>query len=334
MGISLKNAPSIFTIFKEYSLMAFGMFLYSFGWLCCILPADAAGGGATGLSLLIYHITGGVISIGTMVLIINAILLIIAGFIVGWNFGVKTIYCVVVMSVIMHFLQMWCTVGEAGNWIADLVAPDGMLTKINPEGIEEIIKLKDGTIVDIFNLDNRLLSAILGGICSGIGVAVCFQQGGSTGGSDIVVMIVNKFYTISYGKFIRYTDGVIISSALFLPEIGIDGVIYGFVMVAVFSYTVDMILSGNQQSSQIFIVSKDYQAMADAINNEAKRGATVIDAMGWYSKDNSKIVMCVCRKRDLAMVLKVVRSVDPEAFITIGSVMGVYGKGFDALNKV
>lgn len=334
MGITLKNKPSIFTIFKEYSLMAFGMFLYSFGWLCCILPADAAGGGATGLSLLIYHITGGVISIGTMVLIINAILLIIAGFIVGWNFGVKTIYCVVVMSVIMHFLQMWCTIGEAGNWIADLVAPDGMLTKINPEGIEEIIKLKDGTIVDIFNLDNRLLSAILGGICSGIGVAVCFQQGGSTGGSDIVVMIVNKFYTISYGKFIRYTDGVIISSALFLPEIGIDGVIYGFVMVAVFSYTVDMILSGNQQSSQIFIVSKDYQAMADAINNEAKRGATVIDAMGWYSKDNSKIVMCVCRKRDLAMVLKVVRSVDPEAFITIGSVMGVYGKGFDALNKV
>ena len=333
MGITL-NKPSLGTIFKEYSLMAFGMFLYSFGWLCCILPADAAGGGATGLSLLIYHITGGVISIGTMVLIINAILLIIAGFIVGWNFGVKTIYCVVVMSVIMHFLQMWCTIGEAGNWIADLVAPDGMLTKINPEGIEEIIKLKDGTIVDIFNLDNRLLSAILGGICSGIGVAVCFQQGGSTGGSDIVVMIVNKFYTISYGKFIRYTDGVIISSALFLPEIGIDGVIYGFVMVAVFSYTVDMILSGNQQSSQIFIVSKDYQAMADAINNEAKRGATVIDAMGWYSKDNSKIVMCVCRKRDLAMVLKVVRSVDPEAFITIGSVMGVYGKGFDALNKV
>ena len=314
--------------------MALGMFLYSFGWLCCILPADAAGGGATGLSLLIYHISGGVISIGTMVLIINAILLIIAGFIVGWNFGIKTIYCVVVMSVIMHFLQMWCTIGEAGNWIADIIAPNGMLTRINPEGIEEIIKLKDGTIVDIFNLNNRLLSAILGGICSGVGVALCFQQGGSTGGSDIVVMIVNKFYTISYGKFIRYTDGVIISSALFLPEIGIDGVIYGFVMVGVFSYTVDMILSGNQQSTQIFIICKDYKAMADAINNEAKRGATVIDSMGWYSKDQSKIVMCVCRKRDQAMVLKVVKQVDPDAFITIGSVMGVYGKGFDALNKV
>ena len=257
-----------------------------------------------------------------MVLIINAILLVIAGFIVGWKFGIKTIYCVVVMSVIMHFLQEWFTIGDPNGWVADIITKRDNLT------------LPNGTIVDLFNLGNRLLSAILGGICSGIGVALCFQQGGSTGGSDIVVMIVNKFYAISYGKFIRYTDSLIISSALFIPDVGIDGVIYGFVMVAVFSYTVDMILSGNQQSSQIFIICKDYKAMADAINNEAKRGATVIDAMGWYSKDNSKVVMCVCRKRDLAMVLKVVRAVDPEAFITIGSVMGVYGKGFDALNKI
>ena len=282
--------------------------------------ANAAGGGATGLSLLIYHLADGAISIGTMVLIINAILLVIAGFVVGWNFGIKTIYCVVVMSVIMHFLQMWFTTPD--GWVAQIITARDALT------------LPNGSIVDLFNLQNRLLSAILGGICSGVGVAMCFQQGGSTGGSDIVVMIVNKFYSISYGKFIRYTDGVIISSALFLPDVGIDGVIYGFVMVAVFSYTVDMILSGNQQSSQIFIVSKDYKAMANAINTEAKRGATVIDAMGWYSKENSKVVMCVCRKRDLAMVLKVVRNVDPEAFITIGSVMGVYGKGFEALNKV
>ena len=319
MGISL-NKTSILSTFKEYLLMALGMFLYSFGWICCILPANAAGGGATGLSLLLYHITGGAISIGTMVLIINAILLIIAGFIVGWNFGVKTIYCVVVMSVIMHFLQIWFTTPD--GWVAQIIT------------VRDALTVPEGTIVDLFNLQNRLLSAILGGICSGVGVALCFQQGGSTGGSDIVVMIVNKFYTISYGKFIRYTDGVIISSALFLPDVGIDGVIYGFVMVAVFSYTVDMILSGNQQSNQIFIVCKDYKAMADAINNEAKRGATVIDSIGWYSKEESKIVMCVCRKRDQAMVLKVVRSVDPEAFITIGSVMGVYGKGFDALNKV
>ena len=321
MGTSLNKAAALTTL-KEYLLMAVGMMLYSFGWICCILPAHAQGGGASGVALLIYYLTNGAVSIGVLVLIINAILLLIAGFIVGWKFGIKTIYCVVVMSVIMHFLQEWFTIGDPNGWVADIITKRDNLT------------LPNGTIVDLFNLGNRLLSAILGGICSGIGVALCFQQGGSTGGSDIVVMIVNKFYSISYGKFIRYTDSLIISAALFIPDVGIDGVIYGFVMVAVFSYTVDMILSGNQQSSQIFIICKDYKTMADAINNEAKRGATVIDAMGWYSKDNSKVVMCVCRKRDLAMVLKVVRAVDPEAFITIGSVMGVYGKGFDALNKI
>lgn len=322
MGVSL-NKKCIGLTIKEYLMMALGMFLYSFGYICCVLPATTAAGGASGLSWVLVHLSGDVISVGTMVLIINAILLLIAGFVVGWNFGIKTIYCVVVMSIVMHFLEEWFRAGNDPGWIAKMVIERDGIT--NPENIR---------FVDLFHLENRLLSAILGGIFSGIGVAICFRQGGSTGGSDILMMIVNKFHTISYGKFVRYTDAVIISSALILPEYKIDSVIYGFVMMMIFSYTVDMILSGNQQSSQIFIVCKDYKAMADAINNDAKRGATVIDAMGWYSKNESKVVMCVCRKRDLAMVLKVVRSVDPDAFITVGSVMGVYGKGFSALNKI
>ena len=319
MGITL-NKANILTTLKEYLLMAVGMSLYSFGWICCIIPVKAAGGGATGLSLLIYHAIGGAISIGTLVLIVNAILLFIAGFIVGWKFGIKTIFCILVMSVVMHFLQVWFT------------TPDGFIAQIitSLQGVS----LPDGTLVDPFNLGNRLLSAILGGICLGIGIAMCFQQGGSTGGSDIVAMIVNKFYTISYGKFIRYTDSFIIMAAGFLPGVGIDGVIYGFVLTTVFSYTVDTILSGNQQSQQIFIICKDYVAMADAISLEAKRGVTIVDSMGWYSKENSKMVMCVCRKRDLATLLKIIRGIDPDAFITIGSVMGVYGKGFDALSKI
>ncbi|HIW52683.1 MAG TPA: YitT family protein, partial [Candidatus Alistipes excrementipullorum] len=119
-----------------------------------------------------------------------------------------------------------------------------------------------------------------------------------------------------------------------VSDLGIDGVIYGYVFMAVFSYTVDMIMAGNQQSSQIFIVTHDYKAMADAMLYQANRGATVIDAQGWYSKEPSKIVMVVCRKRDTSMILKIVKTVDPRAFISVGSVMGVYGKGFDALNKV
>jgi uncharacterized membrane-anchored protein YitT (DUF2179 family) len=264
------------------------------------------GGGASGLSLLIYYATGGSISIGVMVFIINAILLVIAGFIVGWKFGIKTIFCVCMLSFAMSTMQ-------------------------------EIFTQPDGTILDIFQLDNRLLSTILGGIFSGVGVTMSFAQGGSTGGVDIVAMIINKYRTVSYGKIVRSIDSVIIAAALLLPEsaqIGIDGVVYGFVMTAVFSYVVDMLMTGNQQSNQIMIVCQDYQAMADAMNNTAHRGATVIDAKGWYTKHNHNIVMVVCRKRDTPTILKIAQQVDPDAFITIGSVMGVYGKGFDALNKI
>lgn len=284
-------------------MMFIGMCIYSFGWIGCILPAKCMGGGASGLSLLIYYLAGGHITVGFMVLIINSILLVIAGCIVGWRFGIKTIFCVLVLSLSMSVFQT-------------------------------IFTLPDGTLLDIFKLDNRFLSCILGGIFSGIGVAMCFHQGGSTGGTDIVAMVINKYKTVSYGKIVRLSDAVIIGSALLLPEVGVDGVIYGLIMTVVFSYTVDAIMAGNQQSSQIFIISKDYRRMADAMNYEAHRGATVIDAVGWYSKGENKIIMVVCRKRDSHMVLKFAKAIDPEAFITVGSVMGVYGKGFDALNKV
>ena len=168
---------------KEYVIMTLGMFMYAFGWVACIIPAGGMGGGATGMSMLLNAIFPA-ITLGQFVFIINGILLLIGGFIVGWNFGIKTIYCVVVMSMIMHFLQVWFTTPD--GWVAEIIMARDNLVK------------PDGTIVDLFNLDNRLLSAILGGICSGVGVALYFQQGGSTGGSDIVVMIVNKFYTISY----------------------------------------------------------------------------------------------------------------------------------------
>jgi uncharacterized membrane-anchored protein YitT (DUF2179 family) len=296
----------IFTTVKEYFLMTVGMFCYAFGWIGCILPAKCMGGGASGLSLLIYYATGETISIGVMVFIINAILLLIAGFIVGWKFGIKTIFCVCMLSFAMSTMQ-------------------------------EIFTLPDGTIMDIFHLNDRLLSTMLGAIFSGVGVAMSFAQGGSTGGVDIVAMIINKYRTISYGKIVRAIDSTIISAALLLPasaQIGIDGVIYGFVMTAAFSYVVDMLMTGNQQSNQIMIVCQDYKAMADAMNNTAHRGATVIDAKGWYTKNQHNIVMVVCRKRDTPTILKIAQSVDPNAFITIGSVMGVYGKGFDALNKI
>ena len=290
---------------KEYILMAVGMFLYAFGWVACVIPAGGMGGGATGLSMIFNAIIPA-ISIGTFVFIINAILLIIAGFIVGWNFGIKTIYCIAVLSVAM---DAW-----------GILIPENLLV-IYTENIDS----------------HNILLVILGAVLAGMGVALSFSQGGSTGGTDIVAMIINKYKTISYGKIVISSDFFIIGSSLFIATdiaSGIATVVYGYIMVAVFGYTVDLIQSGSQQSNQIFIISPEYEKIADAIIHEANRGATVIDGTGWFSKSECKIVMVVCRKRDAASVLKVARRIDERAFITMGSVMGVYGQGFEALNKI
>lgn len=290
---------------KEYLIMTLGMFMYAFGWVACVIPAGGMGGGATGLSMLLNAVFPS-ITMGTFVFAINVVLLIVAGFIVEWNFGIKTIYCIIVLSIAMD------------SW--GYILPPNILVEYTQ------------------NIDSHnILLVILGAVIAGSGVAVCFSQGGSTGGTDIVAMIINKYKTISYGKIVISSDFFIIGCSLFVASdlaTGIATVIYGYIMIAVYGYTVDLIQSGSQQSSQIFIISPKYQQIADIINNDAHRGVTIIDGTGWYTKKESKIVMVVCRKRDASMILKLVRTIDADAFITMGSVMGVYGKGFEALSKI
>ena len=291
--------------FKEYIVMTIGMFMYAFGWVACVIPAGGMGGGATGLSMLLNAVFPAV-SMGTFVFVINVLLLIVAGFIVGWNFGIKTIYCIIVLSIAM----------DAWGYLL----PPNILVEYTQ------------------NIDSHnILLVIMGAIIAGSGVAVCFSQGGSTGGTDIVAMIINKYKTISYGKIVISSDFFIIGCSIFVASdiaTGIATIIYGYIMIAVYGYTVDLIQSGSQQSSQIFIISPKYELIADAINNDAHRGVTVLDGTGWYTKKETKIVMVVCRKRNASYILKLVHSIDPNAFITMGSVMGVYGQGFEALSKI
>ena len=320
--------------------MTFGMFCYAFGWQMCVLPAGGMGGGAAGLATLINAVLSSVfpgsefianfVTIGNLIFVINCILLVLGVMIVGWKFGIKTLYCILMMSVMFNVVDMF-------------LEPDMM------------VKMVMG--VDSW----RILLVAMGAASCGVGIAVSFMQGGSTGGTDIVAMIINKFRTVSYGKVLLMTDFGILIGSLFLSTTVnmvpseydptstqlIDAVaitplspdafariIYGFMMIAVIGYTVDLVQSGNQQSNQIMIFCKDYESMANMIMTKANRGATLIDAMGSYSKTPSKAVMVVCRKRDTSTILKFVREEDPNAFITVGSVMGVYGQGFDALNKL
>lgn len=285
---------------KEYILITLGVATYAFAWVSIILPAGIVGGGVGGMSLLIYWLTGGAeggIPLAYSMLAINGFLIILATILIGFKFTTKTVYAVIMMSVCMGFLQ-----------------------KVIPP---EFLGLAD----------DQLLSALLAGAVSGIGISICFSQGGSTGGTDIIAMIINKYRPVSYGKVIMFCDFIIIGLSYFIGN-GITTVIYSYVVVAALGYTLDTVMEGNKQSSQVFIVSKYYEEIARKIVEDAHRGVTMLNAEGWYSRQEMKMVVVVTRKTETSNLLRLVRDVDPEAFITVGSVMGVYGKGFDPLDNV
>ena len=291
---------------KEYLLMTVGLLIYSFGWIACIKPMEVAAGGGTGLSMIISHTAsemwGSDIRVGTVFLLINIVLLIRSGFTGGWNFGFNTLYCIVVASGFMALLEPY------------------FLPHYPPVG-------------DVIALDDKLLTIILGALLAGAGMAICFSAGGATGGTDIIAKIFHKYWGVPYGKVIIYTDILIIGSTLLLGY-SLSDVIYGYIVTVVVGTTVDLLMSGSQQSNQIFIITADYDRMSEAMLHEANRGVTLIDATGGYSSTQTRIVMVVCYKRDAGHILRIARDIDPKAFITIASVSGTYGEGFRKLTQL
>jgi len=297
-----KAGKLILTNAKEYIFIAVGLAIYSFGWVVFLIPNGLVGGGVTGISAVIYYMTG--IQISYTYFVINAILLAIALKVLGKAFGVKTIVGVVISTI---FLRIF---------------PD-----IIPQELIQDIAISNG----------RLLSAIMGGICTGSGIAITFTQGGSSGGTDIIALMINKYRNISPGKLILMMDVIIIGSSLLIPSGESIGdklaiVLYGFMLITVTSYSLDLILSGLRQSQQVFIFSHHYEEIADKITIIG-RGVTVIDGMGWYTKEQGKILMVIVKKSEINYLFKTIKEIDKDAFLSVGNVMGVYGKGFDQIKK-
>lgn len=174
------------------------------------------------------------------------------------------------------------------------------------------------------------MNIVIGGIMAGMGVGIAFTHNGSSGGTDIVAAMVNKHTNVSIGRTMIYTDVFIISSSYFLFH-QIDKVVCGLVVLVLSSYCADMIVNTNRQAVQFTIFSKKWQEIATAINNEAKRGCTVLTGMGWYSKQEVKVLLVMCRKIESVTISRIIKSIDSDAFITQANVNGVYGQGFDEL---
>jgi uncharacterized membrane-anchored protein YitT (DUF2179 family) len=288
------NLKLILKTIKAYLIISAGIFIYAFAWKTFLIPNEITGGGAAGIATVLYFVSGAKISTGITILIINAILLTIAFYVLGKGFGAKTIYGVVFLSLMFSFLK-------------------------SPESISSQ-----------FDKSDKLICAIIGGILSGAGVVLTFMQGGSTGGTDIIVMILNKYYNTTPGKVFLYCDIVIIGLSYFINH-DIRTIIYGYVMMGIFSYTVDLLLSGNKQSVQILIFSRKYKEIADSVVLLKKRGVTALDATGWYTQEATKVLIVLVRKQELNDVYRIIKSIDDDALISVANVMGVFGKGFDII---
>lgn len=276
---------------KSYLIIALGLAIYSFGWTAFLIPSEIIGGGVSGIGTLIFYGSGETIPVGVSYLIINCFLIIIALKILGPKFGAKTIYAILLGAIFLSVQQNFFT--------APLV-------------------------------NDKFMAAIIGGILGGVGVGLAISQGGSSGGTDIMAMIINKYKNISPGRVILYFDVFIIASSYFIFK-DVPTIVYGYVSMSVASYAIDMVISGSKQSAQMFIITKDHEKLADEIGLNINRGISVIDAMGWYSKENKKMLMVVVRKHETSQIFKIVKLHDPDAFISMGSVMGVYGFGFDEI---
>ena len=303
------TAKSILKLGKEYLLLTLGILIYVAGWTIFMIPNNLIGGGLTGVSSIIQYAVG--IKMGYTYFVLNAILLVTAFVVIGANFGGKTIYAIILASVGMNVLQ-------------DLI----------PAAIIETLSVQNG----------KLMSTIMGGILSGAGIGMSMSQGGSTGGTDIIALIVNKYRNISPGRIILWIDAVIILSSLAVPSYTAEGelvpfaekittVVYGLILITVNGYVIDLYLSGSKQSVQLFIMSRKYEEIADAITKDIHRGVTVLPAVGWYTKKENHVLMVVTRKTDLNFLLKYIKTIDNDAFLSVSSVSGVYGNGFDAIKS-
>ncbi len=292
---------------KEYFLIAVGMIIYTLGWTIFLTPNNLVGGGVTGVSSIIQYATG--IKMGYSYLVINVFLLLISFLVIGPMFGAKTIYAIILASIGLNVFQV-----------------------IVPQSIIQDFALSNG----------KLMCAIIGGIMTGVGIGMSISQGGSSGGTDIIALIVAKYRNISPGRMILWMDVIIILSSLLVPSRMPDGslmkfdikfvtVIYGLILVTINGTVVDLYLSGSRQSVQLFIFSRHYADIADMITKDFHRGVTVLDGEGWYTKENIKVLTVVTRKTDVNLILRSIKAIDNDAFLSISSVTGVYGRGFDSI---
>lgn len=281
----------------DYALLSIGTLLYCLAWDSFLIPNGIASGGLTGACTILQFATGIPVSISFV--IANAVLLGIGFLVMGNAFGMRTIWCIALSTILFRVLPEFPV----------LAAVEGQ-----PLYISE-----------------KVLVPIIGGLLEAAGIALIFFRGGSTGGTDIVALILNKFWPVSPGKVFMYTDLFIIATVLLIPGYSLQDMIYGYLAMIAFSLAIDAILMGSKTSVQVLIFSSRYNEIADYIIHEMDRGVTALKSVGWYTQQDTKVLLIVVRKTQLPELTRAVKEIDKRAFVSVSQASSVYGEGFEEI---
>lgn len=282
---------------RDYFAITFGLICYAIGWAAFLLPYQITTGGVTGISAIIYYATG--VEIQVTYFIINALFLGFALKILGPKFSLKTVYAIFMLTFLLWLFQ-------------------------------EIFRDANGTLPQVLGPNQDFMACVIGSALLGLGVGIVFTNNGSTGGTDIIALIVNKYKDVTLGRMMMYCDIIIISSCYFIFH-DWRRVLFGFCTLFIMSVVIDWVVNTTRQSVQFLIFSRKYDEIAEGITKQIDRGVTLLDGTGWYSKQEIKVVVVLAKKSQSLDIFRLVKDIDPNAFISQSNVVGVYGEGFDKL---
>jgi len=291
------KASKIISVLWDYFLMSVGTLVFVMAWTSFLIPNGLASGGLTGLCTIIQYGTG--VPVGWTYPILNVLLLVMGFLSLGKAFGFKTIYVIALSSLLFELLP-------------NLPAP--VLEKL-----------------EVTDIPDRLVVALVGAAMESVGIGLVLLRGGSTGGTDIAAMMINKYWPVSPGRVYLLSDIFIIASLLLVPGKGIVDVIYAYVVMIAFSFGVDFVLLGNKSSVQLLVFSPKYQEIADHIIYKVQRGVTALQSIGWYSQKESKVLLIILRKSEMNEVINEIKRIDKNAFVSVSTAKSVYGEGFEEI---
>lgn len=280
-------------MFKDYFFIICGIALYSIGYNAFILPEQLVQGGVAGVSSLLFYAMQ--IPPAITIWVLNIGLLLFAFRALSKIFVVRTLIGVSLLSIFIGLFQPI---------------------------FQEFPLITPG--------EDKFMHVLIGAMLGGAGLALVFTHNGSTGGTDIIVALINKYSNMSMGRAMQLVDICIISSSYLLFH-SFEVIVYGVVFTLIASITMDYVLNGNRQTVQFLIISKHYELIADAINHQMHRGVTILKGQGWYSKQDVEVVMVLCRKFESQYVFNLIKSIDPNAMVSQQFCHGVFGEGFDKI---